>query len=156
MRLWRLTKPEHAPGLDGASLDKNGARLWGGRWNSPCIAMVYTASSLALATLEMLVHLPPAMRRAGGFPKFIAVCLEVPDPLIAPFDAASLPANYGIPDCRAVGDAWINGGASLGLAVPSRVIMREVNVVLNPAHTAIADVQITVQEDFLFDDRLGL
>ena len=120
------------------------------------MAMVYTASSLALAALEMLVHLPPAMRRSGGLPRLIAVGLDVPDAEIIPFDAASLPTDYGIPDCRTVGDAWISGGNGLGLAVPSRVIGREVNVVLNPAHAAMAQVQIFVQEEFEFDDRLGI
>jgi RES domain-containing protein len=151
LRLWRLTKPEHAPGLDG-----EGARLWGGRWNSPRVAMVYTASSLALAALEMLVHLPLGMRRTGGFPRLIAVCLDVPDTLIAPIDMASLPADYAVADCRAAGDAWITGGASLGMAVPSRVIIQEMNVILNPVHADMSKVKIIVQEDFHFDDRLGL
>lgn len=118
--------------------------------------MVYTASSLALAALEMLVHLPHSMRRAGGFPRFTAVCLEVPDALISPLNVASLPANYGLPDCRALGDAWITDGAGLGLAVPSRVILREVNVVLNPAHIDMTKAVIVLQEDFHFDDRLGV
>lgn len=117
--------------------------------------MVYTASSLALAALEMLVHLPPSMRRKGGFPRLIAVCLEIPDALIIPLDVALLPTNYGIPDCCAAGNAWITGGASLGLAVPSRIVMREVNVVLNPAHADMAKVALVLQEDFHFDDRLG-
>ena len=34
-----------------------GARLYGGRWNSPGIPMVYVAESQALAVLEVLVHL---------------------------------------------------------------------------------------------------
>lgn len=151
MRLWRLTKPDHAPGLDG-----EGARLWGGRWNSPRVAMVYTASSLALATLELLVHLPPAMRRTGGLPRLMAVGLDVPDDLISTFDAASLPPDYGIPDCRAAGDAWINGATTVALAVPSRVIAREMNILLNPLHAGMATVQIALQEEFQFDDRLGI
>lgn len=151
LRLWRLTKSEHALGLDG-----EGARLWGGRWNSPRVAMVYTASSLALAAVETLVHLPAAMRRTGGLPRLIAIGLDVPDALIKSFDVALLPTDYGIPDCRAAGDAWINSGDGLGLAVPSRVIAHEVNVVLNPAHTAMSVVQILIQEEFYFDDRLGI
>ncbi len=100
------------------------------------------------------MHLPPAMRRKGGLPRLVAVCIDVPDLLITQFDAASLPANYGIPDCRAVGDAWIGGGVGLGLAVPSRVILREENVLLNPLHTDMAKVTLVLQEDFHFDDRL--
>ena len=102
------------------------------------------------------MHLPPAMRRKGGFSQLLAVCLDVPDVQITTFDVASLAKNYGIPDCRAAGDAWINGGASLGLAVPSRVIVQELNVVLNPTHADMTKVVLVRQDEFQFDDRLGL
>jgi RES domain-containing protein len=39
------------------AFDGEGARLYGGRWNSPGRPVVYTAGSLALAALEVLVHL---------------------------------------------------------------------------------------------------
>ena len=39
-----------------------GARLNGGRWNSPGTTVVYTSGSLALAALENLVHLNPPVR----------------------------------------------------------------------------------------------
>ena len=40
-----------------ARLDGEGARLYGGRWNSPGQAVVYASSTLALAALEYLIHL---------------------------------------------------------------------------------------------------
>ncbi|MBC7478679.1 MAG: RES family NAD+ phosphorylase [Pseudorhodobacter sp.] len=141
MRVWRLTRPEHAPGLDG-----EGARLWGGRWNSPGILMVYTASSLALAVLEVLVHLPPAMRRSGGLPAMLAVALDVPDADISD-------AVVG-PDDRATGDAWAQRG-SLALRVPSRVIRHEMNVLINPRHPHMGLVSVALSEPFKLDDRLG-
>ena len=36
----------------------DGARIYGGRWNSKGVAVVYTAGSLALASIEMIVNLP--------------------------------------------------------------------------------------------------
>lgn len=140
MRVWRLTRPEYAPGLDG-----EGARLWGGRWNSPGVPMVYTASSLALAVLEVLVHLPPAMRRSGGLPAMVAVALDVPDADISDVVAG--------PDDRATGDAWALSG-SLALRVPSRVIRHDMNILINPRHPDIALVSVALQEPFEFDDRL--
>jgi RES domain-containing protein len=40
-----------------ARLDGEGARLVGGRWNSPGSAVVYMAERVALAVLENLVHM---------------------------------------------------------------------------------------------------
>jgi RES domain len=71
--VWRLTRPEHAPGLDG-----EGARLFGGRWNSPGIPAVYCASSLALAVLETYVRLPLVLRRVDRLPEMAAIRVELP------------------------------------------------------------------------------
>ena len=51
---WRITKAQHAH----TAYDGEGARLAGGRWNKIGIPMIYTADSLALAALEIMVHLP--------------------------------------------------------------------------------------------------
>jgi RES domain-containing protein len=40
-----------------ADLSGEGARLCGGRWNSPGHAVVYAAEAAALAVLEVRVHL---------------------------------------------------------------------------------------------------
>lgn len=150
MRVWRLAKPEFAPGLDG-----EGARLGGGRWNAPGVPMVYCAASLALAVLEVMAHLPPAMRRAGALPAMVALGLDVPDAEVITFDAASLPLGSGISDCQAAGNAWSLAQGSLGLWVPSRVIPLESNLLLNPAHPAMAQVRVAVRQAFWFDETLG-
>lgn len=146
MRLWRLTKPEHAPGLDG-----EGARLWGGRWNSPGLPAVYCAGSLALATLEVLVHLPPAMRRAGAMPPYLAIGLDVPDSALTD---PGLADDLSDDACREIGDDWLRRGESLGLVVPSRVILLERNVMLNPAHPGMAQTRVALTRPFRFDPRL--
>ena len=50
--------------IDEAFLDSvfsgEGARLYGGRWNSPGVSLIYAAGSLSLAQLELLVHLKSA------------------------------------------------------------------------------------------------
>lgn len=148
MRVWRLTKPEHAPGLDG-----EGARLYGGRWNSPGLPAVYCASSLALAALEVFVHLPSAMRRPVALPDLVAVALGVPDDLIRDLEAEV--AGGTSFDPRATGDRWLREGTSLALRVPSAVIGREANVLVNPRHDAIGQVTLLVQEPFRFDDRMS-
>src|SRR2546422_11361108 len=50
---WRIAKRKHAR----AAFSGEGARLFGGRWNSPGTAMVYTAQSQSLAALEMIAQL---------------------------------------------------------------------------------------------------
>lgn len=147
MRVWRLTKAEHAPGLDG-----EGARLWGGRWNSPGVPMVYAASSLSLAAFEVLVHLPPQMRRAGGFPALMAVCLDLPDDLpnwLSPTDLTSQTQT------RSIGDGFVKAGHDLTLRVPSFVIPQDWNLLINPRHPDMAVVTVEALEPFQFDDRLG-
>jgi len=114
--------------------------------------MVYAAGSLALAALEVLVHLPPQMRRAGGFPAFVAVCLDMPDSLAV---QAMDPDLSALTATRSIGDAWAKGRTSLALWVPSLVIPQEVNLLINPAHPEIEQVQVTRIVPFRFDDRLG-
>src|SRR5580704_8576786 len=50
MRAFRLCAPWRKP------WDAEGALRRGGRWNSPGVAVLYAASSLSLACLEILVH----------------------------------------------------------------------------------------------------
>ena len=50
---WRIVRARFAD----SAFDGEGARRYGGRWNSRGTRMVYTAGSQALAALEMLVHL---------------------------------------------------------------------------------------------------
>jgi RES domain-containing protein len=147
VRLWRLTKPQYAPGLDG-----EGARLAGGRWNSPGLPMVYCSSSRALAALEILVHLPAAMRRKDALPPLVAVALDLPDALIEDSGQFTAP-NDGVG--RVMGDTWLRSGSSVGLIVPSRVIQRERNIVLNPRHPRMSEVNVILTETFVFDDRLA-
>jgi RES domain-containing protein len=149
--LWRLVRPAWAPGLDG-----EGARLAGGRWNSPSRAVVYCGSSLALCVLETFVHLPPAMRSVDALPALIAVRIAPPPPeqMIRAEDLGAVDVE-DVAACRAVGDAWVAQGAALALSVPSAVVPQERNIILNPAHPAMAAVAVVSQETFRLDRRLA-
>src|ERR1700736_5127134 len=57
LRAWRIVKARHA----ATAFDGEGARLLGGRWNSPGTRMIYTSATGALAALEMLGHLNRAI-----------------------------------------------------------------------------------------------
>ena len=147
MRVWRLTQPRFAQDLEG-----EGARLAGGRWNLAGVPVVYTSDSLALAALEVLVHLPGIERSRQRIPRYIAIGLDVPDDLVV--DPGLLP-DVPLHETQVLGNAWLRSASSLGLLVPSRVIPLERNVLLNPRHPKMAEVTVAVTEPFVFDDRLS-
>src|SRR5690349_20226228 len=53
MIVYRLSKGQYHADLSG-----KGAELYGGRWNSKGVALLYTSQSRALAFAEVAVHLP--------------------------------------------------------------------------------------------------
>jgi RES domain-containing protein len=138
MRFFRLVRlPDQARAFDG-----EGARLYPGRWNPPGVAVVYASQSLALAMLEVLVHLdfrhaPPSQH---GF------AINVPDTLIEAFDETSLPAHWREhrhrPETQAIGGEWAASLRTPALLVPSVLVPDEKNVVLNPRHPDFANLVI--------------
>ena len=138
-----------------AALDGEGARRYGGRWNSVGRAVVYAASTRALAALEYLVHVDVADVPAD----LVLLTLEVPDDAaIARVDAAALPADWRVASesvaCRALGDAWVARGDALVLRVPSAAIPEEENVLLDPRAARFAETRVVAARPFAYDPRL--
>lgn len=150
MQVWRVCKRRHA------AFDGEGARLAGGRWNRPGTAVVYTSETLSLAALELLAHCDPSLLPSD----LVAIGAELPEGL-APerLDAASLPRNwrhYPAPDALGhIGTDWVRGLSSVALSVPSVVVPRERNVLLNPAHADFRAIRLGRPEPFSFDSRLA-
>ncbi|MGH7527130.1 MAG: RES family NAD+ phosphorylase [Gemmatimonadales bacterium] len=137
------------------ALDGEGARLYGGRWNSPGRPVVYTSTSLALAALEYLIHVDPE----DVPPDLIALTIEIPDDIDAETaDAAALPAGWEQvpepPACKAIGEAWANAGRVLALRVPAAPVPEEMNLLLNPRHSGASRVRIANERPFFYDPRL--
>ena len=147
---WRIVKARHAD----SPFDGEGARLTGGRWNSPGLPVVYTAGSSALAALEMLAHvgttnlLPAYVLIACMFDKKIALRL---DRKRLSKDWRAYPAR---PELQLVGDAWLTDGTSAVLEVPSAIIPTESNFLLNPTHADFRSIRVGSPEPFDFDLRL--
>ena len=101
-KAWRIVTPQRA----GAAFDGEGAKKFGGRWNRPGTAMVYTASSLALAAMEMLVHLESEELLA----EFVAIPIEIPVRYIETLPEDQLPASWRDdpvpPETQALGSDW--------------------------------------------------
>src|SRR5688572_5653283 len=70
-------------------LSGTGAALYGGRWNSTGIHMVYTAGSASLAMLESLVHF--GGRIVGDY---CQLALEFPDNSMQELKETNLPENW--------------------------------------------------------------
>lgn len=132
-----------------------GARLNGGRWNSPGQSMVYTSSSLSLATLEVLVHLEDTECLAR---LFSWVRLKIPEDSIQQTDELRLPKGWCADETnvssRGIGDAWIRSMRTAVLAVPSVVTPSEWNYLLNPAHPDFSRIRIGESKPFRPDPRL--
>jgi RES domain-containing protein len=149
MILYRIAKCNYAAELSG-----EGARLYGGRWNSIGQPMVYMASSPSLAVLEMLVHLPPAI-----FPSnFCLSKFDIPDHSILTADNASLPEDWQDTSppiaLKRLGDAFLKQNKYLLMKVPSVVVPQEFNYLFNPLHAAAAKANLIENKPFSFDARL--
>src|ERR1700677_344334 len=55
MKIWRICREPYAV----EAFSGEGARRFGGRWNSRGVPMIYASVSLALAALELFVNLEP-------------------------------------------------------------------------------------------------
>ncbi|HWZ87139.1 MAG TPA: RES domain-containing protein [Thermoanaerobaculia bacterium] len=149
MKIWRLCKRRHA------SFDGEGARLAGGRWNRRGGAVVYASESLSLAALELLVHCDPALLPAD----LVAIAAEIPDSVrIRRLGEEALPRDwrrYPAPEALAkFGSDWLEQRETAVLSVPSAVVPRERNVLLNPDHPEFRKVRVAAPEAFSFDPRL--
>lgn len=151
MRVYRLVKERFAE----RALDGSGAKTYGGRWNRKGDAVVYASDSVALAALELLVHL----HRSEVLNRYRLVTLDLPDDAVLILDDAGLPADWrddpAPASTAAIGTAWLTGGQSLALSVPSVLIPQQRNLLLNPAHGASGAVFATaILHPFVFDPRL--
>lgn len=113
--------------------------------------MVYTASSLPLAILEMLVN-------STDLPSDVVfMTVDLPNP--PHVGTALLPPNWNATPApialRSIGDNWIASGSSVALAVPSALTPIDDNVLLNPAHADFGSLVIGAPTIITLDPRLG-
>ena len=150
IKLYRICTTEHISDLSGT-----GARIYGGRWNHPGYPIVYSSGSRSLAALEFLVHVPMALAPDNLSIAEITITEKIKRESITP---EGLPANwrsYPAPEQLAdIGTKWIKSKSSLLLDIPSAVVDKEVNTLINPLHPDIKHVSLAKVEKFYFDSRL--
>lgn len=151
MNVWRICRSKHE--LSGFS--GYGAEKTGGRWNYKGQSVVYTSENLSLAALELFVHVSPGIIPAD----LISLRGTLPDSIsIKRLEAPDLPKNwrkYPAPsELQEIGTNWILGLTSLVLVVPSAINPLESNILVNPAHPEIKELQVGTGQPFQFDPRM--
>jgi RES domain-containing protein len=150
MRFWRICRRRYA----AEAATGEGARLYGGRWNSRGVRVVYASTSLALAAVETFVNLEPNLRPAD----LVSIEGDIPDAVsIGRLDPRILPEGWSQTrdeSLRRFGDEWIRDGHGAALLVPSAAIPGEWNVLLNPAHPDFANIWFGPPQRFEFDTRM--
>lgn len=153
MRIYRIS---NYPDLNG-----DGGRRAAGRWHSKGRPIVYCAATPAAALLEAIAYV--ARNDSTLIPAtFQLLTIELPDDVPResvsraqlPLDWQARPAHT-----RAIGDAWLLGGKSAVLVVPSALAPHTENFLLNPAHPDLQPpgrgrIRVVEVAKYPFDSRL--
>ena len=154
MLVYRIAKAVHS--ATGAQMMSGEGGLRGSaRWHTKGRPIVYTATSQALATLEIAVNL----KKPDVIPAYRVLEVEVPDDIIVEIEERMLPPGWDRKDgeplvARSIGDRWLANQVSAAVRVPSSVIPFEHNVLLNPMHPEYSRVSYGAPLDFPFDPRI--
>lgn len=147
---WRIGNARHAKTL----FSGEGARRYGGRWNSPGLPLIYLSEHQSLAVLEVFIHTQPLSPRDPC----VLIAAEWDGALTERLSGRELPANWRMlpseAETAAVGDRWVQEARSAVLAIPSAIVPGETNYLLNPAHRDFRRIKIHKPTPFIFDPRL--
>jgi RES domain-containing protein len=147
---WRIVRAARV----NSAFTGEGARVYGGRWNSRGTAVIYVSEHESLAALELFVHVTPLSPND----RYRSFRLEWEDKLTQYFSVKSLPPHWNAEpptfQTMQVGDEWIRAGKSVALAVPSVLSTSEMNFLLNPRHPDFKRIKISQPVLYRFDSRL--
>lgn len=146
MTFWRIS--------GFANLTGEGGLLASARWHTKGRPVVYLAESPAAAMLERLVHV---VQQAGLAPSNYTL-LEIHADDSLPIESLMEKPGRLWRDqtdvTRAAGDRWLAAAKSPLARVPSAVVPRNWNYMLNPLHPAAERVRILSRLEETFDPRL--
>lgn len=155
MILYRFSRREH-----GGDLSGKGAELYGGRWNSKGVPVLYCAESRALAVTEIIAYTPPGFIPEG----YVLNIIEIPasaaegSEYFFALQTAALPEGWKrYPhgrETKALGDALLKERKHLLIRVPSALVQGEFNYLINPLHPRFSAVKVTEVLPFNFNERL--
>jgi RES domain-containing protein len=127
------------------------------RWNFDDQFIIYTGSSRSLSSLELIVHqnsISPSFKY-----KVMIISIVDEENLFTSILQKDLPKTWrsmsSYPTLQQLGSEWYNMGKSLVLKVPSAVIPKEYNYLINANHHEFnTKVTLVRTEDYFWDDRL--
>jgi len=144
---YRLVKEKHAH----RAFDGEGARLYGGRWNSQGGSVVYTSDSLALCCLEIFVNLP----LYDLLKDFVYIKLSFDEKLVQDVDLHESWNDRPVSKIsQGIGDVWLQEQGSAVLMVPSVIIPEGNNYLINFNHQDSNQIKIGDPISLAFDSRL--
>lgn len=151
MLVYRIGKTKYKNDLSG-----EGARLNGGRWNHVLTPCIYTSESRALALLEYTVNVT-----IEDIPRALSMtAIEIPDDKIEACKIADLPGDWAlIPapvSTKDYGTSFLKSQQAPVLKIPSSIISKEFNFIMNPLNPGSKAFKIISVEDFVYDVRLKL
>ena len=147
---WRLVHKRRV----ASAFTGDGARRYGGHWNSKGRKAIYTADSLALATLEIMVH----AIAYEDLLLFFYFQVRFSEDLVETIDSESLPRHWRKDpaplSCKKFGDRWLASGPKPILKIPSVVLPEGCNYILNPDHPQWAQIKLSKPRPFTLDHRI--
>ena len=126
------------------------------RWNKEDELVIYTGSTIALATLENVAH-----RASINIAKpYKLLRIEIKKhTVIKEIDLKQLPENWksleAYVELQEIGSAWYQSLESPVLKVPSAIVSQEFNYVINTRHPLFhSNINLKDSEDWIWDKRL--
>ena len=149
---YRIEKRRHvADALAGI-----GGPFAAGRWHRKGVRMSYASEHQAVAAMEKRVWLGSLEDALAG--DYVVVPVGVPDDVIEVLRTADLPEGWSRfphpPETQEIGMRWLVEARSAALRVPSAVVPRAFNVLLNPAHPDASRLTTGGADPFAWDPRL--
>ncbi len=153
MKIYRICSAKYGKTPEEA-FSGFGAKNFPGRWNNKGVSIVYTAETLSLAILEILVHLDKSMLRLS----YVYFEVTASDDMVYNLPTNKLPKIWNVypaPSAtKNIGDQWVAGMSSLIMRVPSVLNPLEHTFLINTNHDDFKKLKMNGPLPIPFDLRL--
>ena len=147
MIAYRLATAQYADDISG-----EGAAIYGGRWNPVGTKALYTSQNISLCLLEILARTNVKINPVD----YQLITLEFPDNPLSEIKISQLKTGWKnhVEYTQWIGEEFLKDNKSLIMQVPSAIVERENNFILNPLHKDFIKVKILQTEALNLDQRL--